>query len=257
MRDLLAPYLDAVAAFNPARTARSKIYPGSPALLRHWLRTQDRLIACEREPAAARALAGRMRGDNRVKAVAIDGYTALNAYVPPKERRGLVLIDPPFEQPDEFDAARAGARRRPPQMADRHLRALVSDQGRARDAGLRAPPRPARTSRACCAPNSTVAPARGRAKARRQRPDRGQPALDGWRTSLRVLLPALAQVLRPGAGGAARLDWLAGESDAVRRSASFQRAPVDVYSEVLALTFRLHRGAGGNDCGGADVFPVA
>ena len=79
------------------------------------------MIACEREPAAARALAARMRGDNRVKAVAIDGYTALNAYVPPKERRGLVLIDPPFEQADEFDAARAGAGRRAPQMADRHL----------------------------------------------------------------------------------------------------------------------------------------
>src|SRR3979409_2386629 len=44
-----------------------------------------------------------MRGDNRVRPVAIDGYAALNAYVPPKERRGLVLIDPPYEQPDEFE----------------------------------------------------------------------------------------------------------------------------------------------------------
>src|ERR1044072_5687882 len=82
----------------PAPPDRSS---GSPALLRHWLRAQDRMIACEAEPAAARALADRMRGDNRVRTVAIDGYTALNAYVPPKERRGLVLIDPPFEQPDE------------------------------------------------------------------------------------------------------------------------------------------------------------
>ena len=42
------------------------------------------------------------RGDRRAKAIAIDGWTALNAYVPPKERRGLVLIDPPFEQPGDF-----------------------------------------------------------------------------------------------------------------------------------------------------------
>ena len=103
LRDLLAPYLEAVAAFNSAGSSQTlKVYPGSPALVRHWLRTQDRLIVCEAEPAAARALENRMRGDARVNAVAIDGYTALNAYVPPKERRGLVLVDPPFEQPDEF-----------------------------------------------------------------------------------------------------------------------------------------------------------
>jgi 23S rRNA (adenine2030-N6)-methyltransferase len=100
VRDLLAPYLDAVAGHNAQRLT---IYPGSPALVQSWLRPQDRLIACEREPVAARALMQRMRGDRRVKAVAIDGYTALNAYLPPKERRGVVLIDPPFEQPDEFD----------------------------------------------------------------------------------------------------------------------------------------------------------
>src|SRR5262245_30325355 len=99
-RALLAPYLEAIAAFNAGPL---KLYPGSPALLQHWLRPQDRLIACEREPNAARALIARLRGDRRAKAVAIDGYAALNAYVPPKERRGLVLIDPPFERPDEFE----------------------------------------------------------------------------------------------------------------------------------------------------------
>src|SRR5512147_735602 len=75
---LLAPYLDAVAAFNSGAAAAVPggdltTYPGSPALARHFLRTQDRLVVCEAEPAAARALANRMRGDNRVKAVAIDG----------------------------------------------------------------------------------------------------------------------------------------------------------------------------------------
>ena len=103
--DLLAPYLDAIAAFNAGPL---KVYPGSPVLLQRWLRPQDRLVACEKEPDAARALMARLRADRRAKAVAIDGYTALNAYVPPKERRGLVLIDPPFEQPDEFDALARG-----------------------------------------------------------------------------------------------------------------------------------------------------
>jgi 23S rRNA (adenine2030-N6)-methyltransferase len=88
-RTLLVPYLDAVAACNPA--GRLTIYPGSPALAGAFLRAQDRLIACELEPNAAAALARNLAGGLRTKAVAIDGWTALKAYVPPKERRGLVL----------------------------------------------------------------------------------------------------------------------------------------------------------------------
>jgi 23S rRNA (adenine2030-N6)-methyltransferase len=103
---LLAPYLDAVAACNPGGPLVA--YPGSPTLVRAWLRPRDRLVACELEPGAAAALARRMRGDPRVKAVAIDGWTALAAYLPPKERRGAVLIDPPFEQPGEFDRLAEG-----------------------------------------------------------------------------------------------------------------------------------------------------
>jgi 23S rRNA (adenine2030-N6)-methyltransferase len=105
-RALLAPYLDAVAAFNPAGTLIA--YPGSPALIQSMLRRQDRLIACEFEPQAAAALADRLRGDPRAKTLAIDGWTALAAYVPPQERRGLVLVDPPFEQPDEFSRLARG-----------------------------------------------------------------------------------------------------------------------------------------------------
>ncbi|HZP79321.1 MAG TPA: 23S rRNA (adenine(2030)-N(6))-methyltransferase RlmJ [Pseudolabrys sp.] len=96
---LLAPYRDAVAALNGERLTS---YPGSPALVQGWLRRQDRLIACELEPGAARALTANLRGDQRAKAIVLDGWTALSAYVPPKERRGLVLIDPPFERPDEL-----------------------------------------------------------------------------------------------------------------------------------------------------------
>jgi 23S rRNA (adenine2030-N6)-methyltransferase len=106
VRALLAPYLDAVAAHNPGGPLAA--YPGSPALVQALLRRHDRLIACELEPQAAAALANQLRGDARAKAIAIDGWTALSAYLPPKERRGLVLIDPPFEQPDEFSRLAQG-----------------------------------------------------------------------------------------------------------------------------------------------------
>jgi 23S rRNA (adenine2030-N6)-methyltransferase len=99
-RALLAPYLDAIAGCNGA--GRLTVYPGSPALAQSFLRAQDRLIACELEPQAAAALARNLEGDRRCKAVAIDGWTALNAYVPPKERRGIVLIDPSFEDAGDF-----------------------------------------------------------------------------------------------------------------------------------------------------------
>jgi 23S rRNA (adenine2030-N6)-methyltransferase len=97
---LLAPYRDVIARFNSG--ARLSAYPGSCEIARQRLRAQDRLVACELEPGAADALARNLSGDSRVKAVAIDGWTALTAYVPPRERRGLVLIDPAFEQADEF-----------------------------------------------------------------------------------------------------------------------------------------------------------
>ena len=78
------------------------IYPGSPLIAQSLLRPQDRLIACELEPRSAASLAAALRGDRRAKALAIDGWTALGAYVPPKERRGLVLVDPPFEEAADF-----------------------------------------------------------------------------------------------------------------------------------------------------------
>jgi 23S rRNA (adenine2030-N6)-methyltransferase len=99
-RDLLAPYLEAIAACNPAGGLR--VYPGSPLIAQHLLRSQDRLIACELEPKSFALLAGVLRGDRRAKALAIDGWTAIAAYVPPKERRGLIVVDPPFEERADF-----------------------------------------------------------------------------------------------------------------------------------------------------------
>jgi 23S rRNA (adenine2030-N6)-methyltransferase len=99
--DLIRPYLDLVTALNPGGELRS--YPGSPLIAKSLLRQQDRMIACELEEAAATALAAALRGDRRCKALTIDGWTAAAAYVPPPERRGLVLIDPPFEEAIDFE----------------------------------------------------------------------------------------------------------------------------------------------------------
>lgn len=112
-RALLKPYLDVIADLNPSLPIN--VYPGSPALVQAWLREDDRLIACELEPTAARALASLLRRDRRIKVIEIDGWTALNAYLPPRERRGAVLIDPPFEERGEFERLQtslAGAHRK-------------------------------------------------------------------------------------------------------------------------------------------------
>ena len=114
-RALLAPYLDAVAACNAGSDLRT--YPGSPLIARHLMRPQDRLIACEIEPRTAAQLAATLRGDSRAKALTIDGWTAIGAYVPPKERRGVVFIDPPFEEAADFtrlSAALSAAHRKWP-----------------------------------------------------------------------------------------------------------------------------------------------
>jgi 23S rRNA (adenine2030-N6)-methyltransferase len=98
---LLAPYLDAVAALNPGGTLR--IYPGSPVIAQKCLRGTDRLIANELEPRSVASLKAALRGDARAKVLTLDGWTALGANVPPKERRGLVMVDPPFEDAADFE----------------------------------------------------------------------------------------------------------------------------------------------------------
>lgn len=100
--DLLRPYLDIVRSYNQGNDKLSA-YPGSPLIARALLRPQDRMTACELEPGASRQLLAHLRRDAQARVVAIDGWTALTAYVPPNERRGLVLIDPPFEQANEFE----------------------------------------------------------------------------------------------------------------------------------------------------------
>jgi 23S rRNA (adenine2030-N6)-methyltransferase len=91
-----------IANASPETRSALTIYPGSPALARAFLRPQDRLIACELEPKAYALLAHHFARDRRIKTVAIDGWMALNAYVPPPERRGIIVVDPPFEEGQDF-----------------------------------------------------------------------------------------------------------------------------------------------------------
>jgi 23S rRNA (adenine2030-N6)-methyltransferase len=97
---LMATYFSVLRACNGAGEWR--YYPGSPVLARHLLRPQDRLVACELEPRAAAVLSRQLRACPAAKVVRIDGWIALNAYVPAKERRGLVIVDPAFEQPNDL-----------------------------------------------------------------------------------------------------------------------------------------------------------
>ena len=79
------------------------LYPGSPALARHALRPQDQLVACELHPEDVRPLRRLFRDDPQVSIHHRNGYEALRARLPPKDlKRGLVLIDPPFEKLDDF-----------------------------------------------------------------------------------------------------------------------------------------------------------
>jgi 23S rRNA (adenine2030-N6)-methyltransferase len=103
---LLAPYLDIVRAFNPQRDLQA--YPGSPLIARALLRPQDRLVACEVVPGPRKQLIDALRRDEQARVVDLSGWTALTAFVPPNERRGLVLIDPPFEASDEFEQLAKG-----------------------------------------------------------------------------------------------------------------------------------------------------
>ena len=202
---LVAPYLDIVAALNPGGTLR--LYPGSPLIVKALLRRQDRLIACELEPSAAASLQVVLHGDDRAKALAIDGWMALFANIPPKERRGLIVIDPPYEEGVEFA-------RLCDTLAQAHRKwasglYLLWYPIKAREA----PDALARRLRRLSVPKIlrcelSIAP------------PRAEGALAGsgliivnppfpLERELRVILPVLRRLLAPM--GAYRLDWLSGE----------------------------------------------
>lgn len=95
-----ATYLEVVKSFNHSPSF-PHFYPGSPSFVRHLLRPDDCMILCELHPEDAQQLKQEFRHDKQVAVHQRDGYEALKALLPPKERRGLVLIDPPYEHKNE------------------------------------------------------------------------------------------------------------------------------------------------------------
>jgi 23S rRNA (adenine2030-N6)-methyltransferase len=101
LADYLAPWLTAIRAVNGGDDLL--LYPGSPAIATALGRLQDRFLFNELHPQDAETLAALFAGDRRVRVGSEDGYVTVRAKLPPYERRGLVVIDPPFEEAGEFD----------------------------------------------------------------------------------------------------------------------------------------------------------
>ena len=205
---LLAPYLEVIDALN--ERGRLTLYPGSPALTRAWLRPQDRLIACELEPQAAAALGRNLRGDPRIKALALDGWTALAAYVPPTERRGLVLVDPPFEQDSDFSRLAQGLATAHRKWATGIYLLWYPIKGRPEPDALAKRLRKSGIGRILRA-ELTVVPLSDPTRLNGSGLILVNPpwTLEG---ELSILLPALAGILGRAGKGSFRLDWLTGEA---------------------------------------------
>src|SRR5262249_23760427 len=214
-RALLAPYLDTVAAFN--RGGGLHFYPGSPLIAKALLRRQDRLIACELEPAAAASLKLALRGEPRAKVLPIDGWMALKANIPPKERRGLVLVDPAYEDSADFlrlDEALAQSYRKWPgglYLLWYPIKARDAADALARRLRRLNVPKILRCELSVGAPREAGALAGS-----------GLIVVNPpfpLENELRTLLPALVRLLAPAGGS--RIDWLArgtGMGPANRRS---------------------------------------
>jgi 23S rRNA (adenine2030-N6)-methyltransferase len=205
---LLAPYLEAVEATN--KGGNFTHYPGSPMIVRHLLRKQDRLTAIELHPQDAHRLANLFAGDHQARIIELDGWLALGAHLPPKEKRGLVMVDPPFEQPGEFGRLVEGlakAHRRWPggiYALWYPVKDLQAVAGFAKDLQQSGIPKILDIRFAI-------------------RPPSDEPRLDGTgmvvvnppftlESELRAILPALHRVLAETPGGEWTLDWLAGEA---------------------------------------------
>ncbi len=101
---VVQPYLDLVEKADNGIFS----YPGSPIIARKLLRKQDRLSLCELHPQDADMLRALFAGDFQVRVNQLDGWLALGGHLPPKEKRGMVLVDPPFEQKGEFERLEQG-----------------------------------------------------------------------------------------------------------------------------------------------------
>lgn len=112
----LQPYLNEIRALNTREEAGIRWYPGSPWLTQQTIRAQDQAVFCELHPLDGEQLKQNFYADERIQVeTQTNGYQALKAKLPPRQKRGAVLIDPPFEQTDEFaqvvSALQAGLKR--------------------------------------------------------------------------------------------------------------------------------------------------
>jgi 23S rRNA (adenine2030-N6)-methyltransferase len=99
--EALLPYLECIEAVNEGDDLTR--YPGSPAIAQHLLREQDRLFVCELHNSEVAALEAHFRIDPRAEVWHADGFLRTEKLLPPRERRGLVLIDPPYELKEDYD----------------------------------------------------------------------------------------------------------------------------------------------------------
>jgi len=205
--EILAPYLAVVRAENGG--GELERYPGSPLLARRLMREGDRLIANEAHPEDHARLEALFARDPAAKILSLDGWVALKAVLPPKERRGVTLIDPPFEEPGEFG-------RLVDALKECHRRFAT---------GVVILWYPVKDRRQITAFRRDIA-ATGIAKLLVAELTVGAPVADGdlvgtgllianppftLEPKLARLLPALAEILARGKGAGSDLAWLTGE----------------------------------------------
>lgn len=205
---LLKPYLDAVAALNSPGSLR--YYPGSPRLVRHLLRERDRMALCELHSTDYEWLSREFSSDGQVAVHPQDGYQALKAFLPPPERRGLVLIDPAFELKDERErllkALLEAYRRWPTGMYAVWFPILDRDitdafYRRLRNSGIAK----ILLAELCVGPETSALGMYGTGMVGINPP---------WQLDedLKVLLPQLREILAESGQGGWRVEWLAGEA---------------------------------------------
>lgn len=102
LHELITPYINVIKAFN--KSEYLKYYPGSPLIAKHLLRPQDKLHLSELHPSDYPLLRHEFNCDNRATIVKEDGYLQLKSQLPPLSRRGLILIDPPYELKNDYQA---------------------------------------------------------------------------------------------------------------------------------------------------------
>ncbi len=205
----VASYVELVRASAGAGRSAITAYPGSPLIVARLRRPGDRLVLAENQPKEAAALRDALGRARQVSVLESDGYAALKAHLPPRENRGLVLVDPPFESDAEFDqvlGALTTAHERWPTgtvvvwypLTQRA--APVRFRRNLRDSGLR---------RLLDVQLSV-------------RPDDSAVGMPGsglvivnppWQLDVRLetLLPELHRLLAPEGGGGTQVEWLAGE----------------------------------------------